>query len=96
MSVAHVWTREAVLDRVRMVVAAQTHLPIVEVTPTSILAADLGTDSLDDVQILMALEDAFDLDDLTNEDTRNIRGVADLVALVLTHVSSPRAQVTAR
>lgn len=51
------------------------------VTPEATLFDDLGADSLDAVELNMALEDAFDIK-IPDEDIANLKTVADVVAYV--------------
>lgn len=53
-------TKEEIESRVRTILAEQLGLSEHEIKPTSTLS-DLGSDSLDDVEIVMALEDDFDI-----------------------------------
>ncbi len=46
---------------------------------------DLGIDSLDVVELVMELEDVFQLDEIPEEDLKKMRTVGDLVEYVSTH-----------
>jgi acyl carrier protein len=46
---------------------------------------DLGIDSLDVVELVMELEDAFQLDEIPEEELKKMRTVGDLVEYVNTH-----------
>ncbi len=47
------------------------------VTPEANIVDDLGADSLDVVELVMALEEAFDME-IPDEDAENIRTVQDI------------------
>ena len=46
---------------------------------------DLGIDSLDVVELVMELEDAFGMGEIPEEDLKKMRTVGDLVEYVNTH-----------
>ena len=52
-----------------------------EVTPTASFVDDLGADSLDTVELVMAFEEAFELE-IPDEDAEKIRTVQDAIAYV--------------
>lgn len=52
-------TTAEITTRVQKVVAAQLSINESEVTPEKSFVADLGADSLDTVELVMALEDEF-------------------------------------
>jgi acyl carrier protein len=51
-----------------------------ELTPLALLTEDLGMDSLDRVDISMALEEEFDVDRIDEDETERWRTVADVQA----------------
>ena len=71
-------------ERVRTVVADVLGLDEDQVTMESDFAADLGADSLDAVELIMALEDEFGIT-ITDEDAEEIRTVADAVKYIDEH-----------
>lgn len=77
------WTRGEVLTEVVTLLADHLDLPKEEVTPASNIDDDLGADSLDHVEILMGVEEAFGLEDLLDEKTKHVRTVSDLVAVAV-------------
>ena len=58
--VATAMSQEAILEKVRSIVAEQLSVDSGEVKPESNFQNDLGADSLDTVELVMALEEAFD------------------------------------
>ena len=67
-----------VLEKVIRMVAAQFMIDESEVTPDTVFVDDLGADSLDVVELTMALEEEFSLPDTPEEELMNIHTVGDL------------------
>lgn len=67
--------------RVRHIICDQIGAPESDVLPEKHLVADLGFDSLDNVEFWMALEDEFNLV-IEDEEGEKLRTVADAIALV--------------
>lgn len=73
-------TREEIKEIVFDVVS--THLvPNIEVTETANLETDLGADSLDRVEITMALEEKFNMD-ISDEKLEQVHTVEDVIELI--------------
>ena len=53
---------ESVSDRVRAIIAEQLGVKLEEVTDTASFIEDLGADSLDTVELVMALEEEFGIE----------------------------------
>lgn len=68
----------AVLDRVKKIIAEQLGIDEEDITPDASFTDDLGADSLDLVELVMAFEDGFDIE-IPDEDAENIKTVADAV-----------------
>lgn len=71
-----------VFERVRDVVVSQLKVPAEEVKPEAHLIDDLRADSLDIVDLTIALEEAFSEDaefEIRDEDAENIRTVQDIL-----------------
>ncbi len=74
---------DAIFEEVRTLVAEQ--LPDVDkssITLTSSFEDDLRADSLALVELLMAIEEKFDLPDIPEEDADKIKTVGDVVKYV--------------
>ena len=69
------------LSRVVAVLADKLSKEESEITPASVIREDLGADSLDMVEIIMGLEDEFDIE-IPDEDAANIKTVAEVVAYI--------------
>lgn len=68
-------------EKVRKLIADELSIDEAEITLESRLSEDLGADSLDAVELIMALEDEFGVQ-VENEDAQNIRTVGDIVKLL--------------
>jgi acyl carrier protein len=55
-------TKSSVEDRVKQIIIEQTGVKTEEITLQSHLVNDLGLDSLDSVELVMALEEEFDIE----------------------------------
>ena len=65
-------------DRVKKVVVDQLEVSEDEVTPEASFVDDLGADSLDQVELIMAFEEEFEIE-IPDEDAEKITTVADAV-----------------
>lgn len=72
---------KTVEERVKQVIAEHLQVEMDEVTPQSSLRDDLGGDSLDMVEIVMCLEEAFRIQ-ISDEDGDKMKTVADAVKIV--------------
>ncbi len=71
----------ATFDRVKKVVVDQLDVNEEEVTPTASFVEDLGADSLDQVELIMAFEEEFDIE-IPDEDAEKIATVGDAVQYI--------------
>jgi acyl carrier protein len=71
-------------ERVRQIIAEQLDESDEEVTPEASFIDDLGADSLDIVELVMAMEETFDIE-IPDEDAENIRTVQDAVNYIEEH-----------
>ncbi|NJO43774.1 MAG: acyl carrier protein [Cyanobacteria bacterium CRU_2_1] len=55
-------SKEEIFDKVKKIVIDQLSVDPTEVTPDASFANDLGADSLDTVELVMALEEEFDIE----------------------------------
>jgi acyl carrier protein len=74
----------AILDRVRKVVIEQLSVDEGEVTPEASFTADLGADSLDTVELVMAFEEEFGIE-IPDEEAEKIITVKDAVSYIDSH-----------
>ncbi|MBV9574525.1 MAG: acyl carrier protein [Acidobacteriales bacterium] len=68
-------------EKVKQIIAEQLGVDESEVTPSASFVDDLGADSLDQVELVMALEEAFNLE-ISDEEAEKIRTVQDAVTYV--------------
>lgn len=68
-------------DRVKKVVVEQLEVSEDEVTATASFIDDLGADSLDVVELVMGLEEEFDVE-IPDEDAEKIATVADAITYI--------------
>jgi acyl carrier protein len=75
----------AVIDeKVKQIVVEQLGVEEGEVTPSASFVDDLGADSLDQVELVMAFEEAFDVE-IPDEDAEKIRTVKDAIEYLEKH-----------
>ena len=65
------------VERVRGLVSEQLGLSPSEVTPDASILDDLGADSLDVVEMVMAIEEVFDIE-VPDEDAEAMRTIGDV------------------
>lgn len=71
-------------DRVKEIIAEQLGVDGDQVTDNASFTDDLGADSLDTVELVMALEEEFDLE-IPDEDAEKITRVKDAVEYIESH-----------
>ena len=74
-------SKEAVFDKVKEIIVDQLGVDEEEVSLESSFIDDLGADSLDIVELIMALEEEFDLE-IPDEDAEKISTVSDAVEYI--------------
>jgi acyl carrier protein len=68
-------------DRVKKIIVEQLGVDESEVTPEASITDDLGADSLDQVELVMAFETEFNID-IPDEEAEKIKTVGDAVKRV--------------
>ncbi len=71
-------------ERVKKIVCEQLGVKESEVQPTSKFVEDLGADSLDTVELVMALEEEFETE-IPDEEAEKITTVQDAIDFILAH-----------
>jgi acyl carrier protein len=71
-------------EKVKQIIVEQLGVDEGEVTPNASFVDDLGADSLDTVELVMAFEEAFDIE-IPDEDAEKIRTVKDAIDYVDKH-----------
>jgi acyl carrier protein len=78
--------REELLKKVKAIVADKLSISEDQVTEEASFIDDLGADSLDTVELVMALEDEFGMD-IPDEDAEKLTTVGKAIDYVLAHLS---------
>ncbi len=73
-----------IAKRVKEIVAEQLGVEESQVVPEASFMDDLGADSLDTVELVMALEEEFDLE-IPDEDAEKIQTVNDAIDYITEH-----------
>jgi acyl carrier protein len=73
-------------ERVKEIIVDQLGVDAEEVTPEAKFIEDLGADSLDTVELVMALEEEFNIE-IPDEDAGKIVTVRDTIKYIKSHVS---------
>jgi acyl carrier protein len=68
-------------EKVKGIIVEQLGVEENEVTPTASFVDDLGADSLDQVELVMAFEEEFKLE-ISDEDAEKIKTVSDAVGYI--------------
>jgi acyl carrier protein len=71
-------------EKVQEIIASQLGVDAEEVTPEASFVDDLGADSLDTVELIMALEEEFDIE-IPDEEAEKIATVSDAIAYIESH-----------
>ena len=68
-------------ERVKNLICDQLAVEAEKVTPTASFIEDLGADSLDIVELVMQMEEEFDLD-IPDDDAEKMKTVGDVVKYI--------------
>jgi acyl carrier protein len=74
----------AVDEKVKQIIVEQLGVDEAEVTNNASFVDDLGADSLDTVELVMAFEEAFEIE-IPDEDAEKIRTVQDAIEYIGKH-----------
>ncbi|HAR85423.1 MAG TPA: acyl carrier protein [Clostridium sp.] len=75
-----------VLERVKKVIAKELGIEVEELNIQASFTDDLGIDSLEIFEIVMSLEEEFDIE-IPNEDIENIKNVQDISSYIESKVN---------
>jgi len=70
--------------KVKSIIADQLGVGEDEIKPESSFIEDLGADSLDIVELVMAMEEEFEVE-IPDEEAENIKSVGDAINYITTH-----------
>jgi acyl carrier protein len=76
-------------ERVKQIIVEQLGVDEAEVTPNASFVDDLGADSLDTVELVMAFEEAFEIE-IPDEDAEKIRTVQDAITYIDQHAKATK------
>jgi len=68
-------------ERVKKIIVSQLAVDASEINPAAQFVQDLGADSLDTVELVMALEEEFDIE-IPDEDAEKIKTVGEAVTYI--------------
>ncbi len=77
----------SVEDRVKSIIVEQLGVDADEVTPDASFVEDLGADSLDTVELIMAFEEEFGVE-ISDDEAEKIRKVKDAVDYIEKHTKA--------
>lgn len=69
-------------EKIQKIVATELHVDEVDIKPESSIQDDFGADSLDVVELIMTIEEAFGIE-ISDEDAENFKTIQD----ILTHLT---------
>ncbi|NBI29574.1 acyl carrier protein [Chengkuizengella marina] len=72
------------MDRIKKIIVDRLGVDEAEVTPEASFKDDLGADSLDVVELIMELEDEFEME-ISDEDAEKINTVGEVVNYIESH-----------
>jgi acyl carrier protein len=73
-------------DKVKSIIVEQLGVAAEDVTENASFIEDLGADSLDIVELVMALEEEYDIE-ISDEDAEKIQTVGDAVNYIAEHTA---------
>jgi len=79
----------SVEERVKQIIVEQLGVDEAEVTSNASFVDDLGADSLDTVELVMAFEEAFEIE-IPDEDAEKIRTVQDAITYIDEHAKAKK------
>ena len=68
-------------EKIKAIIAEQLGVKPEEVTPKASFVDDLGADSLDTVELIMALEEEFNIE-IPDEDAEKMKTVGDVIKYI--------------
>jgi acyl carrier protein len=72
-------------DRVKAIISGQLSVPVADIKNEDTVVNELGADSLDEVEMLMAFEDEFQLD-ILDEEAEGFKTVQNIIDYVTAKV----------
>ena len=81
----------SVEEKVKQIIVEQLGVDEGEVTPNASFVDDLGADSLDTVELVMAFEEAFEIE-IPDEDAEKIKTVKDAIDYIEKHEKTAKGK----
>lgn len=78
---------ESIEDRVKDIIVDHLGVNADQVTPEAKFVEDLGSDSIDHVELIMAFEEEFDIE-VPDAEAEKVKTVQDSIELVKRHVGA--------
>jgi len=82
-----------IFEKVKKLLAEQLNISPDKITDKSKVIDDLGADSLDVVEMLMTLEDEFNIT-VSDEESVNLKTVGDIVKVIETKTKAEKTEET--
>ncbi len=79
-------TREEIREEVKKIISELIHIELGEIKEESKFVDDLGADSLDIVEIIMAIENKFEME-IPDEDAQKIKTVGEAIDYIHQKIS---------
>ena len=79
-------TPETIFKTMQDLIAEQFDIDADEVTMDSSFVDDLGADSVDLVELVMAMEEEFDIGEIDEDDLQSLKTVGDCVRYLSSHI----------
>ncbi len=74
----------SVVDKVKKIIAEKLSVDLEEVVPEASFVEDLGADSLDLVELIMSMEEEFEID-ISDDDAEKLVTVKDAIDYIKSH-----------
>ena len=71
-------------EKIQKIIAEVLNVEIADIAPETTFVDDLGADSLDIFQIIMGIEEEFDIE-IPDEEAEKIRTVNDVISYIKSH-----------
>ena len=72
-------------EKIIEIIADRLQVDEEKITPDASFIDDLGADSLDTVELIMAFEEEFEIEEIPDEEAENIRTVKDAIEYIKQH-----------
>ncbi|MFH1519218.1 MAG: acyl carrier protein [Candidatus Omnitrophota bacterium] len=77
----------SLFEEIRETVSKQLKVETADIKPDTLFVEDLGADSLDTVELVMALEEKYDIE-IPDEDAEKILTISDVVKYIENKINS--------